>query len=232
LPLLQNCPITHCNHGAQGRNRTTDTAIFSRMLYQLSYLGPSRRVGAACLPHGRTSIKPRRMSARDDWRRRKSVRSLSAGPVLAQQEILPRIREMWADIHQISWPVLDRPVVWPSPDVREDHPRNSCLVRGKNSLRSATRVRVLPTSSRSRRVRRRGWILIQLSRRSRNAVLLAQPAAEIDLRATRRAERPVRRRRRASANRATGCGFSHAVPRRAIPRPATTDRRGHATPGR
>ena len=27
-------------NGAQGRNRTTDTAIFSRMLYQLSYLGP------------------------------------------------------------------------------------------------------------------------------------------------------------------------------------------------
>jgi hypothetical protein len=27
------------NYGAQGRNRTTDTAIFSRMLYQLSYLG-------------------------------------------------------------------------------------------------------------------------------------------------------------------------------------------------
>src|SRR6476619_4757487 len=25
--------------GAQGRDRTTDTAIFSRMLYQLSYLG-------------------------------------------------------------------------------------------------------------------------------------------------------------------------------------------------
>ena len=28
--------------GAQGRNRTTDTAIFSRMLYQLSYLGAGR----------------------------------------------------------------------------------------------------------------------------------------------------------------------------------------------
>lgn len=28
--------------GAQGRNRTTDTAIFSRMLYQLSYLGIPR----------------------------------------------------------------------------------------------------------------------------------------------------------------------------------------------
>ncbi len=27
------------SYGAQGRNRTTDTAIFSRMLYQLSYLG-------------------------------------------------------------------------------------------------------------------------------------------------------------------------------------------------
>jgi hypothetical protein len=29
--------------GAQGRNRTTDTAIFSRMLYQLSYLGNPHR---------------------------------------------------------------------------------------------------------------------------------------------------------------------------------------------
>src|SRR5437868_7941936 len=29
-------------NGAQGRNRTTDTAIFSRMLYQLSYLGTSK----------------------------------------------------------------------------------------------------------------------------------------------------------------------------------------------
>jgi hypothetical protein len=28
-------------NGAQGRDRTTDTAIFSRMLYQLSYLGTS-----------------------------------------------------------------------------------------------------------------------------------------------------------------------------------------------
>jgi hypothetical protein len=27
-------------YGAQKWNRTTDTAIFSRMLYQLSYLGP------------------------------------------------------------------------------------------------------------------------------------------------------------------------------------------------
>ncbi len=31
--------------GAQGRNRTTDTAIFSRMLYQLSYLGVPRKAG-------------------------------------------------------------------------------------------------------------------------------------------------------------------------------------------
>jgi hypothetical protein len=33
--------------GAQGRNRTTDTVIFSHVLYQLSYLGASRRRGAA-----------------------------------------------------------------------------------------------------------------------------------------------------------------------------------------
>ena len=28
--------------GAQGRNRTTDTVIFSHVLYQLSYLGVAR----------------------------------------------------------------------------------------------------------------------------------------------------------------------------------------------
>ena len=32
-------------NGAQGRDRTTDTAIFSRMLYQLSYLGTSEAKG-------------------------------------------------------------------------------------------------------------------------------------------------------------------------------------------
>ena len=38
-------------NGAQGRNRTTDTAIFSRMLYQLSYLG-------LCPPQRRQVINP------------------------------------------------------------------------------------------------------------------------------------------------------------------------------
>ena len=33
-------PITSiASDGAQGRNRTTDTVIFSHVLYQLSYLG-------------------------------------------------------------------------------------------------------------------------------------------------------------------------------------------------
>ncbi len=31
--------ICERGHGAQGRNRTTDTVIFSHVLYQLSYLG-------------------------------------------------------------------------------------------------------------------------------------------------------------------------------------------------
>ena len=35
--------------GAQGRNRTTDTVIFSHVLYQLSYLGAGRA------PEGRPS---------------------------------------------------------------------------------------------------------------------------------------------------------------------------------
>ena len=45
--------------GAQGRNRTTDTAIFSRMLYQLSYLGIRRaeaRVRRGVNPFGAASV--------------------------------------------------------------------------------------------------------------------------------------------------------------------------------
>lgn len=37
--LLERGLKTTLKSGAQGRNRTTDTAIFSRLLYQLSYLG-------------------------------------------------------------------------------------------------------------------------------------------------------------------------------------------------
>ena len=35
-------PFGRQNIGAQGRNRTTDTVIFSHVLYQLSYLGAAR----------------------------------------------------------------------------------------------------------------------------------------------------------------------------------------------
>ena len=56
LPELKfHCPTKLCGsarnvrgvdgYGAQGRDRTTDTAIFSRMLYQLSYLGPQSGTG-------------------------------------------------------------------------------------------------------------------------------------------------------------------------------------------
>ena len=38
------------SYGAQGRDRTTDTAIFSRMLYQLSYLGTSLAAGGLGAP--------------------------------------------------------------------------------------------------------------------------------------------------------------------------------------
>jgi hypothetical protein len=40
--------------GAQGRNRTTDTGIFSPLLYRLSYLGLPGRV---CMPHGGGLVK-------------------------------------------------------------------------------------------------------------------------------------------------------------------------------
>jgi hypothetical protein len=41
-------------NGAQGRDRTADTAIFSRMLYQLSYLGIA---GGASAPGGSRAYK-------------------------------------------------------------------------------------------------------------------------------------------------------------------------------
>ncbi len=36
--------------GAQGRNRTTDTVIFSHVLYQLSYLGADRETKVRTAP--------------------------------------------------------------------------------------------------------------------------------------------------------------------------------------
>jgi hypothetical protein len=36
---------TGSSYGAQGRNRTTDTCIFSAVLYRLSYLGARRTSG-------------------------------------------------------------------------------------------------------------------------------------------------------------------------------------------
>ena len=41
------CAVVKPANGAQGRDRTTDTAIFSRMLYQLSYLGVAGPGGRA-----------------------------------------------------------------------------------------------------------------------------------------------------------------------------------------
>jgi hypothetical protein len=45
--------------GAQGRNRTTDTVIFSHVLYQLSYLGGRRR-NAGAVETSRAYRRPRR----------------------------------------------------------------------------------------------------------------------------------------------------------------------------
>jgi hypothetical protein len=54
--------------GAQGRNRTTDTVIFSHVLYQLSYLGGGR--GSTIRAKTRLIMKPRgagkRLSAEPD----------------------------------------------------------------------------------------------------------------------------------------------------------------------
>ena len=46
-------------NGAQGRNRTTDTMIFSHVLYQLSYLGTRGTRLVAGGPDGRPGRVPR-----------------------------------------------------------------------------------------------------------------------------------------------------------------------------
>ena len=42
--------------GAQGRNRTTDTVIFSHVLYQLSYLGPGPELGKGLQPARKAAV--------------------------------------------------------------------------------------------------------------------------------------------------------------------------------
>ena len=50
--------------GAQGRNRTTDTAIFSRMLYQLSYLGAALARRARLIESGACLVQTPSFSSR------------------------------------------------------------------------------------------------------------------------------------------------------------------------
>ena len=47
LSILSRLGGLQGKDGAQGRNRTTDTVIFSHVLYQLSYLGPSAKAEAS-----------------------------------------------------------------------------------------------------------------------------------------------------------------------------------------
>jgi hypothetical protein len=60
----------HRDGGAESQNRTGDTAIFSRVLYQLSYLGPmaNQALAARRLPNDTTRL-------RAPSRRRGGVRS-------------------------------------------------------------------------------------------------------------------------------------------------------------
>ena len=55
LPRPGCPPLRTGSAGAQGRNRTTDTRIFSPLLYQLSYLGLGRHAGL-CIGHGAAAV--------------------------------------------------------------------------------------------------------------------------------------------------------------------------------
>ena len=51
---------SYSHYSGQGRNRTTDTTIFSRVLYQLSYLARTR----VLLPPNKSTAAPRKKTAR------------------------------------------------------------------------------------------------------------------------------------------------------------------------
>ncbi len=92
--------------GAQGRNRTTDTRIFSPLLYRLSYLGLSRLKLASCHVPVLAMLRIAPLLFRPpivDWRRSglKKLRFLPAspagphptelpGPITTKTGILPR----------------------------------------------------------------------------------------------------------------------------------------------
>jgi hypothetical protein len=72
----QREPQTACLCDGEGQNRTADTTIFSRVLYQLSYLAGGRKRLAAARngesPAGRAgpfTSAPPRMPAETDWTR-------------------------------------------------------------------------------------------------------------------------------------------------------------------
>ena len=71
------CRVTEFD-GAQGRDRTTDTAIFSRMLYQLSYLGAPFRLAAGLIGRASAPVqlargrRIRRRSAPRRFRRKRA----------------------------------------------------------------------------------------------------------------------------------------------------------------
>ena len=97
-PRCERCPhfYSECRRiGAQGRDRTTDTAIFSRMLYQLSYLGTARRgPGAPVYSQAGLPCPPRfagGCAARGRVKRRPAGSGLLA-PETAQNVLNQRLR--------------------------------------------------------------------------------------------------------------------------------------------
>jgi hypothetical protein len=92
--------------GAESQDRTGDTAIFSRVLYQLSYLGPIDRpswtpAGRARIPRTFRGLQGRVQSLADGRRGRTKRRS--RGPIQARCRVVFAYAELDAD--RIARPV-------------------------------------------------------------------------------------------------------------------------------
>ena len=82
-------------NGAQGRDRTADTAIFSRMLYQLSYLGPhvaGHAIGWALGPRATGSLALAFLTVHPARRHRRTRDAIAFAKPLQQVAILAPAR--------------------------------------------------------------------------------------------------------------------------------------------
>src|SRR5436189_3003875 len=88
--------LSDCNSSGQGRNRTTDTRIFSPLLYQLSYLAVSRRL------YRRTLSRPPRSLLSGTSAAFAAATKSSGGVALVPRQIDPQLLQLAIEVRALQ----------------------------------------------------------------------------------------------------------------------------------